>query len=61
VDGPSNLRPEVVRRRDAWRDVPAIANDRVYCVPEAWMGRPGPRLVDGVRAFRAIVRDVATS
>ena len=56
---PKNLRPDVVRRREAWRDVPAIANDRVYCVPEAWMGRPGPRLVDGVRALRAIVRDVS--
>jgi iron complex transport system substrate-binding protein len=55
---PEKLRPDVVRRRQAWRDVPAIANDRVYCVPEAWMGRPGPRLVEGVRALRAVVRDV---
>jgi iron complex transport system substrate-binding protein len=56
---PEKLRPDVVRRREAWRDVPAVANDRIYCVPEAWMGRPGPRLVDGVRALRTIVRDVS--
>jgi iron complex transport system substrate-binding protein len=55
---PEKLRPDVVRRRQGWCGVPAIANDRVYCVPEAWMGRPGPRLVEGVRALRAIVRDV---
>jgi iron complex transport system substrate-binding protein len=56
---PEKLRPDVVRRRDAWRGVPAIAEDRVYCVPEAWMGRPGPRLVDGVRALRDIVAAVS--
>ena len=55
---PEKLRPDVVRARAAWRDVPAIANDRVYCVPEAWMGRPGPRLVDGVRALRRIVTEI---
>lgn len=57
---PEKLRPDIVRRRESWREVPAIANDRVYCVPEAWMGRPGPRLVNGVRALRAIVADVTT-
>ncbi len=55
---PEKLRPDIVRRRQAWRRVPAIANDRIYCVSEAWMGRPGPRLVEGVRALRAIVRGV---
>jgi iron complex transport system substrate-binding protein len=56
---PEKLRPDVVRKRAAWRGVPAIANDRVYCVPEAWMGRPGPRLVDGARALRKIVGEVS--
>ena len=56
---PQKLRPDVVRRRRAWRSLPAIEHDRIHCVPEAWMGRPGPRLVAGVRALRAIIADIA--
>src|SRR5262245_5797487 len=56
---PEKLRPDVVRRRQAWRSLPAIERGRIHCVPEAWMGRPGPRLVDGVRALRAIIADIA--
>lgn len=52
---PAKYRPDVVRRRQGWAEIPAIAADRVYSVPEAWMGRPGPRLVEGVRALREIV------
>lgn len=52
---PEKYRPDVVRRRAAWRDVPALTKGHVFCVPEAWMGRPGPRLVEGVRALRRIV------
>ena len=56
---PQKLRPDMVRRRRAWRSLPAIEHDRIHCVPEAWMGRPGPRLVAGVRALRAIIADIA--
>lgn len=56
---PAKYRPDVVFRREAWRGVPAIATGRVVCVPEAWMGRPGPRLVEGVRALRRVVADAA--
>jgi iron complex transport system substrate-binding protein len=55
---PQKLRPDVVRRRPAWGSLPAIEHGRVHCVPEAWMGRPGPRLVDGVRALRAIIASI---
>ena len=55
---PEKLRPDVVRRRRAWHSLPAIEHDRIHCIPEAWMGRPGPRLVDGVHALRAIIADV---
>lgn len=51
----AKYRPEIVRRRPAWRHLRAVEHDRIYPVPEAFLGRPGPRLVEGVRAFRKIV------
>ncbi|MDX1572028.1 MAG: cobalamin-binding protein [Xanthomonadales bacterium] len=48
-------RPEVVRRRDAWQGLRAIERDRIYCVTEAWLGRPGPRLIEGLAALKSIV------
>ncbi|MCW5893470.1 MAG: ABC transporter substrate-binding protein [bacterium] len=52
----AKYRPDVVRRRPAWRDLRAIARGHVYCIAEAHLGRPGPRLVDGVRDLRRVVR-----
>jgi iron complex transport system substrate-binding protein len=55
---PAQYRPDVVLGKEAWKDVPAVRNGRVFCVPEAFMGRPGPRLVDGHRALREIVAGI---
>jgi iron complex transport system substrate-binding protein len=55
---PEKYRPHVVYRRPALQGLRALERRRVYCVPEAYLGRPGPRLVEGYRAFRAIVADV---
>lgn len=52
---PEKYRPEVVTGRPAWRDVPAVARGQVHCIPEALLGRPGPRLVEGVEALRRVV------
>jgi iron complex transport system substrate-binding protein len=52
---PDKYRPDVVYRNPAWSGLPALRQGRVFCVPEAYLGRPGPRLVEGVRAPRAIV------
>jgi iron complex transport system substrate-binding protein len=52
---PSKYRPDVVLGNPEWADVPAVRDGRVFCVPEAFMGRPGPRLVEGVEALRALV------
>lgn len=51
-------RPSKVYEREAWQGLPALRNRRVYRVPEAFLGRPSPRLVDGARAFRSIAADV---
>ncbi len=50
-------RPEVVLRRPRWQSLRAVREGRVVCVPEAHLGRPGPRLVDGLRALRRVVAD----
>jgi iron complex transport system substrate-binding protein len=47
-------RPEVVLRRSAWQELELVRRKRVFCISEAWLGRPGPRLVEGVRALRRI-------
>jgi iron complex transport system substrate-binding protein len=54
---PEKYRLDVVYRRPAWQSLRAIRNRRVYPVPEAFLGRPGPRLVDGCRALRRIVSE----
>ena len=50
-----NYRSDIVRRRAGWEDMPAVKNDRIFPVTEAWLGRPGPRLVDGYRALRDLI------
>ena len=55
---PAKYRPEVVRDNPAFTQIPAIVRDRVVCIPEAWLGRPGPRLLDGYRALREVIEAV---
>ena len=54
-----NYRAEIVRRRPGWEQVPAVRHDRIVPVTEAWLGRPGPRLVEGYRALRQVIEDAA--
>jgi iron complex transport system substrate-binding protein len=53
---PDKYRPDVVLRNEAWQDLDFVSKDRVFCIGEPFLGRPGPRLVEGFRALRAIVR-----
>jgi iron complex transport system substrate-binding protein len=48
-------RPDVVRRRAAFAGSPVLEGDRVHCIAEAYLGRPGPRLVEGLAALREVV------
>ena len=52
---PSNYRPDVIAGNPNWQRLDAVREGRIYCVPEAYLGRPGPRLVEGARALRRIV------
>lgn len=52
-------RRDVVERRPGWVDVPAVRNGRIFPVTEAFLGRPGPRLVEGYRALARIIGNTA--
>lgn len=54
-----NYRAALVRRRPGWSGVPAVQQQRIVPVTEAFLGRPGPRLVEGYRALCAVVDSVA--
>ncbi len=51
----ARYRTELVTRRDGWDVIPAVRRGQIYPIPEAWLGRPGPRLVEGLRALREVV------
>ncbi len=51
----SKYRADVVLRREQHRHWPALQQARVHAISEAYMGRPGPRLVHGYDALRAII------
>jgi iron complex transport system substrate-binding protein len=51
-------RADEVLKRAAWQDVTAVRRRQVFAVPEAFLGRPGPRLAEGSRMLREIVRQV---
>jgi iron complex transport system substrate-binding protein len=53
-----NYRADIVRRRAGWDVVPAVRADRIHAVTEAFLGRPGPRLVDGYKALRELIAAV---
>lgn len=51
----ADYRADVVRRREGWSTVPAVAAGRIHAIGEAFLGRPGPRLVEGYRRLRAAI------
>jgi len=54
-------RRDVVERRPGWSEVPAVKHGRIFPVTEAFLGRPGPRLVEGYRALARVVSEVSDS
>jgi len=55
---PAKYRPDVVLRNAAWADLDFVRHGRVFSVGEPFLGRPGPRLVQGVRQLREIVKQL---
>lgn len=50
-----HYRADKVRGRPGWGEVPAVVHDRIVPISEAYLGRPGPRLVEGYRQLRAAI------
>jgi iron complex transport system substrate-binding protein len=51
------FRPEAVRRRDGWLDIPAVRAGHLYEIKSADILQPGPAaLTDGLRRLRDIVQ-----
>ena len=53
-------RRDVVQRRAGWATTPALRFDRIEAIPEAWLGRPGPRLVEGFEALCRLVDELGS-
>jgi iron complex transport system substrate-binding protein len=53
-------RPDVVARRTGWQQFPALQHGRIWPITEAWLGRPGPRLVEGYRALATRIAAIPT-
>jgi iron complex transport system substrate-binding protein len=47
---------EAVAKRSGWPDLAAVREGRVFAVPEALYGRPGPRLVEGLELLVDLLR-----
>lgn len=55
----AKYRPEIVARREGWEALAAVRENQIHAVTEAYLGRPGPRLVEGYRALRKIVESLS--
>jgi len=52
-------RPHIVRRRPGWDRVPAVRDNRIIPISEAWLGRPGPRLLQGIEKLRSAINQTS--
>jgi iron complex transport system substrate-binding protein len=50
-------KPEKVYKVEAWKDVPAVRNRRVYVVRDELLNTPGPPLVEGARELARILAE----
>ncbi len=55
---PAKYRPDVVLTRPGTEDTRAVREGHVYCIPEAHLGRPGPRLRQGLEDLTRVVERV---
>ncbi len=56
---PDKYRPDVVLRNEAWAQQRFVTEGRVFCIGEPYLGRPGPRLIEGVLRMREVVAAIS--
>jgi iron complex transport system substrate-binding protein len=54
-------RTDVIYANPAWHSLDVLARRQVHCISEAFLGRPSPRLVEGLGALRSVVASVRAS
>lgn len=48
-------RPSVVQERAGWKHLNAVRRSRIFAIPEAHLGRPGPRVTNGYHDLCRVV------
>ncbi len=56
--GVKKLRREKILSRSGWQEIPAVSKNHVYDVPESFVGRPSPRLLEGLEILSGVLRGV---
>ncbi|EHP2905556.1 TPA: ABC transporter substrate-binding protein [Listeria monocytogenes] len=46
-----------IQKRAAWKDIPAIKNDKIYEMDANKLSRPGPRLLEGAADIQAVLEN----
>jgi iron complex transport system substrate-binding protein len=47
--------PDLVRARSGWNQINAVKNGRIYSLNDAFLSRPGPRLIDGLEQMAKLI------
>ena len=56
---PRKYRADIIYNNPEWAGLRAVLERRVYAVPEAYLGRPSPRLTSGCRSLRSIIDNIS--
>lgn len=46
---------EWITKREGWRNLSAVKNDKVYVFDDSWLNRPGPRLTIGLEKLARVI------
>ncbi|EAE2394563.1 ABC transporter substrate-binding protein [Listeria monocytogenes] len=46
-----------IQKRAAWKDIPAVKNDKIYEMDANKLSRPGPRLLEGAADIQAVLEN----